>query len=62
MQTRKSGLGDGMVMYVADKEDFFEGSMIYAVNKGIVAAGKPGTDAILQEAAVEVLRRLKAHP
>jgi aminoglycoside 3-N-acetyltransferase len=54
-----TALVNGKLMYVAEREAFFEESTIYAVEPDFPAVMQPGTDRILTEAALAALRGAK---
>ena len=54
--TAVMALTNGKLMYVADGEAFFEGSMVYGAYPQQPAMCAPGTDRVLAEAALSALR------
>jgi hypothetical protein len=58
--TSVMALTNGKLMYVADSEAFFDGSMIYGAYPQRPAMCAPGTDRRLAEAALRALRAAKA--
>jgi hypothetical protein len=58
--TSVMALTNGKLMYVADSEAFFPGSMIYGAYPQQPAMCAPGTDRLLGEAALRALRTAKA--
>jgi aminoglycoside 3-N-acetyltransferase len=54
-----TALVNGKLMYVAEREAFFEESEIYAVERNMPAMAVPGTDRLLSDAALRVLRQVK---
>jgi aminoglycoside 3-N-acetyltransferase len=57
--TSVMALTNGKLMYVADADAFFEGSMIYGAYPQQPAMCAPGTDRMLSDAALRVLRAAK---
>lgn len=55
-----AGLTNGNLMYVADREAYFEGSLIYGVMPQPEAMAAPGTDRALAEAALQALRAARS--
>ncbi|MBI3971647.1 MAG: AAC(3) family N-acetyltransferase [Chloroflexi bacterium] len=55
-----SALANGKLMYVAESDAFFDGSMIYGVYPQQPAMCERGTDRALSEAALRTLRQAKA--
>jgi hypothetical protein len=58
--TAVMGLTNGTVMYVAEGEAFFPGSMIYGVHPHRTAMAAPGSDRVLSEAGLRALRQARA--
>jgi hypothetical protein len=54
-----TALVNGKLMYVAESEAFFEESEIYAVERNMPAMAVPGTDRVLSDLALRVLRTVK---
>jgi hypothetical protein len=52
-------LTNGLLIYVAEQEAFFEGSLIYGVQPHIVAMAEPGSDRVLSAAGIRALQRAK---
>ena len=50
---------DGALFYVAEKEAFFENSMIYGTDVGIPCMAEAGSDRVLSEAASSALQEAK---
>ncbi len=63
--TAVAALTNGTVFYVAEKEAFFEGSLIYGVHANMAAMAEHGSDRILSDAGIHALhmaRRSQSGP